>query len=252
MKNNQNLDSNYVREYYDDFLKNTRSEYADFRWFNSEYNRYEYKQTKRAILKILKCKTSRNVIEVGCGDGVWTEIFAVLAGQVTALDISSQMLERAKRRLADFANINFIQGDFLNNNLQDERYDLLCAIRCFEYFPDKKKSVQEMHRILKPGGAVILITKNSSYRWRIMRGGETKLLHRGQVPPHLLKKIFEDEGFTVQGLWPAILGKKMGLAPARFFFDIVHRVSLSRWGWLVPGVVKKYFSESFLIYAIKK
>lgn len=245
-------DTKYVEDYYDEFLKSTKEEYANLRWFDSDYSRYEYKQTKRAICKALKSRTFNKVLEVGPGDGVWTEIFAERAKMLTALDVSSSMINRAKKRLARFRNIEFIHGDFLANNLPSTSYDLACAVRCFEYFPDKQKSIQEMNRVLEATGAVLIITKNPFYRWRILRGAERKLLHSDQVPPHRLRRLFEEEGFVVRSLWPAVLGKKLGASPARLLFDMLHKISLSYFGWIVPGVFQKYFAESYLMYAIKK
>ena len=117
IKSPTDLTSQYVKDYYDKFLKKYEEDYAHFRWFDSEYSRFEYSQTKRAILKVLGDKRFTRVLEIGSGDGVWTEVLIKKSQRVTALDISVEMTERIKKRLGHLPNLEFIRADFLKNSL---------------------------------------------------------------------------------------------------------------------------------------
>ena len=150
---------------------------------------------------------------------------------------------------ADRNNIEFICGDFSENKLSSSSYDLIYAIRCFEYFPDKQRAIHEMHRLLKSGGEVVIITKNPDYI--TLKRGDKKILHKGQMNPKDFGELLSAVGFIVEDVKPAILGKKFDILPARLVSHGLHALSLSRFGWIIPGFIKKYLSESFLIFARK-
>ena len=230
-KNKSALSGEYVKNYYNAALRNMNMPYADFRWFSSSYSVAEYKQTKQTILHALGDKKFDFVLEIGGGDGVWTELLLNRSNFITEMDISEEMLRGAKKKYADRNNIEFIRGDFLENKLSSGRYDLIYAIRCFEYFPDQQGAISEMHRLLKSGGRALIVTK--------------------QISPGDLEKLFSAAGFIVEDVRPAILGKKFDILPARIVSYGLHALSLSRFGWVIPTFFKKYFSESFLVVARK-
>ena len=106
-----------------------------------------------------------------------------------------------------------------------------------------------MHRLLKSGGRALIVTKNPDYI--TLKRGDRKMLHKKQISPGDLGKLFSAAGFIVEDVRPAILGKKFDILPARIVSNGFHALSLSRFGWIIPTFLKKYFSESFLIFARK-
>lgn len=246
------LSAEYVKKYYKNALGKLDRPYADFRWFRSDipsYSLAEYRQTKRAIEKALGAKKYESVLEVGGGDGVWTELLLGRSKFITELDISGKMLASAKKRLAAHKNIKFLCGDFLKNDLMSDRYDLVYAIRCFEYFSNKQLAVKEIRRLLRKSGEVLIITKNPSYI--SFRRKKSRVLHSGQIAVCDLKNLLAAEGFDVLLIRPAIFGKKFDWFVARVIFGALHRLILSPVSWFVPAIVKKHLSESFLILATK-
>lgn len=248
-KNLSNLTPKYVKDYYDKFLGKLKGDYSNFRWFSSEFTRFGYRQTKRAISQTLGKKEFNNILEVGCGDGVWTELLVKKCQYLTALDVSGQMIERIKKRLRSFSNIEFICADFLKNNLPPDKYDLILAIRSFEYFPNKQKAIEEIYRLLKRGGYALIITKNPHVL--TFQKKKIKILHSDQIDIKLLKEMLLGKGFEIKKVYPAILGRKLSSSFSRVLFNIIHRISLSNLGWLIPSFFQKYFTESFLIFVKK-
>jgi len=248
-KNKPALSGEYVKNYYNAALGNMNMPYADFRWFSSPYAVAEYKQTKQAILHALGGKKFDSVLEIGGGDGVWTELLLDRSNFITEMDISEEMLRGARKKFADRSNMEFICGDFLENKLSSGSYDLIYAIRCFEYFPDKQRAISEMHRLLKSGGVAVIVTKNPDYI--TIKRSNKKILHRGQMSPGDFVELLSVAGFIVEDVRPAILGKKFDILPARIISNGLHALSLSRFGWIIPNFFKKYFSESYLVLARK-
>jgi len=56
---------------------------------------------------------SENALEIGCGTGEFTRLLAARAGGVTAIDLSSQMIRRAKSQSVNYRNIEYLLGDVM-------------------------------------------------------------------------------------------------------------------------------------------
>lgn len=242
------LTSQYVKDYYNKMVRKLEKDYSYFRWFDSDYSRFEFSQIKRTILKVFKDKEFGKVLEIGAGDGAWTKILLQKSQQLTALDISEEMIKKIKIKLPDISNLDFVCKDFLENNLESEQYDLIVLVHCFEYLPDKNKAIEQIHRLLKKGGYVLIVTKNPCAL--IFPKRKKKLLHSEQIDINLLKEKLEKQGFIVKKIFPAIFGRKLSWKLSRIVFDFLHRVCLSNFSWLIP--FKKYLSESFLIFGWNK
>ena len=74
------------------------------------------------------------VLEIGCGNGSLTKLIApkVKSGKITALDISSESINTAKRNLSQYKNIDFVIGDVSQVNIS-EQYDLILLSDVLEH-----------------------------------------------------------------------------------------------------------------------
>ena len=108
-------------------------------------------------------KTPRTVLDVGCGIGGASRHLAKGFGEgtsVTGITLSPKQVARATElaeqqgvRNADFRVMNALAMDFPDNS-----FDLVWACESGEHMPDKKKYVEEMVRVLKPGGTLVIAT----------------------------------------------------------------------------------------------
>jgi ubiquinone/menaquinone biosynthesis C-methylase UbiE len=100
----------------------------------------------------------RRVLDVGCGTGFLALRFAELGHDVTGIDLSSQMIERARRKAEQAGHqIDFRIGDAVAIDCADETYDVVVARHVIWTLPDPRRGVAEWLRVLRLGGRLLLI-----------------------------------------------------------------------------------------------
>jgi len=95
------------------------------------------------------------LVEFGCGTGFYTEVLAPRADSLVATDISPGMLDVAKRRV-NAPNVTFRAEDCQRTSLPDGAFDT-AFISLVLHFTVPDRTVAEMHRILRPGGTLIVV-----------------------------------------------------------------------------------------------
>ncbi|MDH3225632.1 MAG: methyltransferase domain-containing protein [Thermoleophilia bacterium] len=101
------------------------------------------------------------VIDIACGTGVIARAAADqvgAAGTVTGVDAAPDMLEVARATAARGAPIQWHEADAASLPLSDESYDVAFCQMGLMFMRDKPGAVAEMHRVLAPGGRVVLNT----------------------------------------------------------------------------------------------
>ncbi|GAU67577.1 putative methyltransferase [Streptomyces sp. NBRC 110611] len=95
-----------------------------------------------------------SVLEVGCGLGEGLNFLSRLidAERVTGLDLSPQAITRATTRLSRGRRLHFVQGDAENLPFEDGELDLVINIESSHTYPDFGRFLDEVARVLKPGG----------------------------------------------------------------------------------------------------
>jgi SAM-dependent methyltransferase len=100
------------------------------------------------------------VLEIGCGAGRITRPLANFFGEVYAVDISGEMVERARQALSDMPNAHIFQnngrdlGVLLEAGLRDGDIDFAFTYIVFQHIPSREiieNYVREVHRLLRPG-----------------------------------------------------------------------------------------------------
>ena len=107
--------------------------------------------------------TPRTVLDVGCGIGGASRHLAKGFGvgtDVTGITLSPKQVQRATDLAAQqgIPNVNFRVMNALAMEFPDNSFDLVWACESGEHMPDKAKYVQEMVRVLKPGGTLVIAT----------------------------------------------------------------------------------------------
>lgn len=99
---------------------------------------------------------SGRMLEVPVGTGALSmPVYETLTdADVTCLDYSADMMERAKRQAQrrGIENVRFMQGDVGDLPFEDKSFDLVLSLNGFHAFPDKEAAYREVFRVLKPGG----------------------------------------------------------------------------------------------------
>jgi len=98
----------------------------------------------------------RHVLEVGCGTGKNTVWLAEQAATVTALDFSSRMIDRARKRVQG-AHVTFINHDVRHTwPVADHSIDVVVANLVLEHVEQLRPVFDEAARVLRPGGQYFL------------------------------------------------------------------------------------------------
>jgi ubiquinone/menaquinone biosynthesis C-methylase UbiE len=95
------------------------------------------------------------ILEIGCGFGAFTRLIAGRARHVTAVDLSPQMIEVARKHSAGYSNLEFVLGDFLQLPLSADSYDSIVTIATLHHLP-VAEALTKMKAMLRPGGLLLL------------------------------------------------------------------------------------------------
>jgi len=102
------------------------------------------------------------ILDVGCGIGGTSRYLAnkFPESKVTGITLSKNQVKRGTQLAADrgLSNVNFQVMDALAMEFPDNSFDLVWACESGEHMPDKKAYVDEMIRVLKPGGTLAIAT----------------------------------------------------------------------------------------------
>jgi len=121
---------------------------------------------RRSYLEKLFPKLSSSkfkmALDIGCGDGNHTQWLENYAEKVFGSDYNLTRLQRAKARLGEN---RLVLADVTDYPAADNTFDLVFFHHVLEHVPDDVKALSEVHRILKPGGVLILGVPNEGAAW---------------------------------------------------------------------------------------
>jgi len=252
------------------------------RWFKTRLTRAEYEITRKVLLAELVPRSDMRALEIGCGPGTWTREVAPLVKELTAVDISDEMLGQAREYVrAD--NVDFVHSDAALLPLA-QQYDCVFSVRVMEYLEDWKPVIGRLVDAVAPGGRAVIITKTpiSVYRGTgrylaIGRFGRRALRRVRRIPepprepfwqkylpPTELAHLFEDHGLENVRVRPVIYGLPIfvrGTKQYPIVPKVLEPVALAAFerGWRVadalPSVLRPFgliFSESYSVSGVRR
>jgi len=106
----------------------------------------------------MNIQPGERVLEVGVGTGINLSLYPRQA-TVTGIDFSSSMLEKARERAArpGASPVRLLQMDAADLRFADNSFDVVYAPYLISVVPDPVKVAQEMHRVCRPGGRIIIL-----------------------------------------------------------------------------------------------
>ena len=115
----------------------------------------------KELVKRMAADPGGDVLEIACGTGLVTrELRGKLdpSRQLVATDLNKAMLDYASAKLADLHGIEWSEADAVSLPFPDARFGAVACGLGLMFVPDRKKAVAEMHRVLKPGGSLVIST----------------------------------------------------------------------------------------------
>ena len=121
--------------------------------------------------------TADRVLDVGCGTGKSTRDVARIAHEVTGIDLSTRMLELARKRTADegLTNVTFVRGDAQIFPFEPEAHDVALSSFGSMFFSDPAAAFTNIARGLRPDGSLALLA------WRTLPENEWLVRLRGAL-----------------------------------------------------------------------
>lgn len=153
-------DAEFARHYYSTIAES----YDDNVHITFDLYGEEEEDVRRRMVDLLQLQPSSRVLEVSAGTGRDSQIIASRLGRegkLWLIDISPDMLARAKERLAS----NAVAAEIAVANacalpFADDSFDALYCFAGIGHFPDQRAGLAEMARVVVPGGRVVFCEKN--------------------------------------------------------------------------------------------
>ncbi len=146
-------------------------------------------------LKLVHVQDGWTMLDVGCGGGFTIRRLLNRSkdAQVYGIDISEESVTKARKVNADVLDkqVYVTQGSAEQLPYSDEMFDLVTAVETVYFWPNLPDCLQEVRRVLKPGGkfAIMVEVVDSDSKWTSIVEGMTA------YTPEQLKTLLDDAGF---------------------------------------------------------
>ena len=124
--------------------------------FVNVINRRTHQKLKEIVSDLIG--PDDTVLECACGTGLLSAVIAQKCRQLTATDFSRQMLKKAEKNCAVFANITYSQADITALYFADGSFDKVVAGNVIHLLDNPLTALHELNRVLKDGGVLIIPT----------------------------------------------------------------------------------------------
>jgi len=162
------------------------------------------------LVKLGGIRAGQRVLDVGCGTGVVAITAARLGAKVSAIDLTPQLLERARENArVSKLNIDFHEADAESLPFPDKEFDVVVSQFAHMFAPRPEVAIAEMLRVLKPGGTIAFSTWPPE-----LFVGKTMMMPAKYLPP-------PTNGILPPGLWgdPNVVRQRLGEAVRDVTFD---------------------------------
>jgi ubiquinone/menaquinone biosynthesis C-methylase UbiE len=152
----------------------------------------------------------KRILDAGCGNGRYSKFLLSEAdadASITGFDYSRQMLHRARKRLHS-DRVTHVAADLTRLPYADGCFDAVVCGWVLEHLPDPRPGLQELARVLRPGGRLLLLATEDTLTGALC----SRLWHCRTYNRQELHRIAQECGLQwVRELWFSRLHEKMRL-----------------------------------------
>ncbi|RVW04691.1 class I SAM-dependent methyltransferase [Rhodococcus spongiicola] len=154
---------------------------------------YWFRRHEVVYRDLLPRCSGREVLEAGSGEGYGANMIADVATKVTGLDYDISAVEHVRAR---YPRVEMVHGNLAELPLSDESVDTVVNFQVIEHLWDQAQFLRECHRVLRPGGELLVSTPN---RITFSPGRDTPLnpFHTRELNAAELTELLVEAGFKV-------------------------------------------------------
>jgi ubiquinone/menaquinone biosynthesis C-methylase UbiE len=118
-------------------------------------------KSNRVIASVADLDPDHVVLDIGCGPGAAVRAVAGTVERVVGVDRSGPMIEIARRRSREVPNVEFAVGAAEALPFPDASFDRVWTIHSFHHWEDPARGIDEVLRVLRPGGRFLIVESES-------------------------------------------------------------------------------------------
>jgi ubiquinone/menaquinone biosynthesis C-methylase UbiE len=114
-------------------------------------------------LALMNLKPGERVLDLGCGAGWASRLMAKAIadddkpGQVVGLDVSDEMIRRARAGSTAYDNVMFVVGSAQQIPWEENFFDKVLSVESFYYYADQERALAELFRVIAPKGKLYIL-----------------------------------------------------------------------------------------------
>jgi ubiquinone/menaquinone biosynthesis C-methylase UbiE len=144
----------------------------------------------------------RRILDIGCGTGIFANrvLQRFPDTQVWGIDLSDGMLRQCQPRCESTGRrFHLVQGNSERLPFKNDAFDLITCSHSFHHYPSQPRVVAEMHRVLRPGGRLLILDGDRDRWWGWLLYNVLVVMIEGPVQhltSYAFRHLYRDAGFT--------------------------------------------------------
>ena len=187
------------------------------------------------------------VIEAGCGEGYGADILRAAGAQVLAIDYDGAVVDHVRRT---YPRVQTMQANLIDLPLRSGTADAVVSLQVIEHLWDLPALWNEVRRVLRPGGRVVVSTPNRlTFSPGVARGEKpTNPFHVEEFDADQLVAMFTDAGFSDVMVFGVRHGDR--LADTDIVGRQVRAILADEWPADLAALVESVTVEDFVVEAV--
>jgi ubiquinone/menaquinone biosynthesis C-methylase UbiE len=112
---------------------------------------------RERVRRFVPLSGDERALDSGTGAGALAFALSPLVREVVAVDVVPELLEEARKRAADRANVQFLQADITALPFEDGEFDVAGTLRTLHHTARPELAVAELVRVTRPGGLMLVV-----------------------------------------------------------------------------------------------